>query len=311
MKKIYHISLASHDEVLFRNDTDLIRGFNSLALAALETDSQIIADGFPTTHFHTLVLTDAPEEVLRRTRFAYARYFNTRYKRIGRLGEKRGFILPIDGFYHTLAALNYINRQAIHHGLASTPFGYPHCSAGVFFAKQLGKQFSGELMPDHLRYKYLPKGVSIPTKYRMNAVGLLLREDILDTGFVESYYGTPRNYLYQMNRLGDEIFKQEQQDESPASPPITLSSIEKGIVGKGLSEILSQPNDKDLAYNITDIELCSIIDGTCLPRYCKVNSIYETTQAQRAKLYDLIQNNLWRARHKRTSEAQLKRCLCL
>ena len=42
MRKTYHVSLSSHDEVLFRNEADLIRGFNCLALATLETDSRLL-----------------------------------------------------------------------------------------------------------------------------------------------------------------------------------------------------------------------------------------------------------------------------
>ena len=35
MRKTFHISLSSHNEVMFRDEADLIRGFNSLALATV------------------------------------------------------------------------------------------------------------------------------------------------------------------------------------------------------------------------------------------------------------------------------------
>lgn len=311
MRKTYHISLSSHNEVLFRNEADLIRGFNCLAMAILETDSRLLSDGFMTTHLHCLLQTDSPKEAMRRYRLAYTRYFNARNKRLGRLAEKFCFILPVEGFHHTMAALNYVNRQGLHHGLAPTPFGYPYGSSNVFFPKQLGKVQSLVLMPDSHRYKYLPRNADIPTSYRMDGSGLLLREDIIDVTTVESYYGTARNYLYQMNRIGDEMLQKEQKEENSSLPVITLELIEQGTPDLNISQLLRNENGKHDLVWITDLELCHLIDETCLPKYCNVSTIYETTRSQREFLHDLIWRNLWKARKKKTCEAQLRRCLCL
>lgn len=311
MRKTYHISLSSHDEVLFRSEADLIRGFNYLALASLETDSRLLAEGFPSTHLHFLTQTDAPEELLRRYRYAYARFFNAKYKRRGRLAERQGFILHVEGFHHTLAALNYVNRQGLHHGISPTPFGYPHCSVNAIFARQLGKLHSKALMPDTERYKYLPKGVNIPHQYRMDTSGLLLREDILDVSQVESFYGTPRNFIYQMNKIGDEMSLRDQKEEKSSSPLITLDLIEQGTPDMNLERLLRNESGKHDPVWISDLDLCRLIDETCLPKYCKGKTIYEASISQRAFLYDLIDKNLWRSRKKKTTDAQLRRCLCL
>ena len=98
MRKTYHICLSSHDEVMFRSEADLIRGFNSLAVAVLETDSRLLSEGFMSTHFHGLIQTDNSAETMHRARYAYARYFNSKYRRSGRLGEKQHFSLIIEGF---------------------------------------------------------------------------------------------------------------------------------------------------------------------------------------------------------------------
>ena len=58
MRKIYHICLSSHDEVLFRCERDYVIGFNCLAEAAFYTGSKLLADGFMSTHWHTIVQTD-------------------------------------------------------------------------------------------------------------------------------------------------------------------------------------------------------------------------------------------------------------
>lgn len=311
MKKIYHLCLSSHDEVLFRNESDFIRGFNNLALASLMTDSTLLADGLLTTHLHQLLLTESPLEAIFRMRYSYARYFNTKYKRKGKLGARKPFCLEVEGYHHTLAALNYVNRQGLHHGLAPTPFGYKFCSANVLFRKVLGKDQTKAILPNNQRYKYLPEGVSLPERYRMDASGLLLREDIIDTSLVETYYATPRNYLYQMNKIGDEMSRKEQQEERSSSPIITLELIEQGVPGLDMEQLLRNESGKFNPQLISDLELCTLIDETLLPKYCPGSTIYEASLSQRADLYNRIWKGLWISRHKRTNDAQLRRCLCL
>ena len=312
MKKIYHLCLSSHDEVLFRSESDLVRGFNALALACLTTNSSLLADGLLTTHLHYLVQTEAPRETLYRMRYSHVRYFNAKYKRMGKLGEKKPFCLEIEGFHHTVAALNYVNRQGLHHGLAPTPFGYKHCSANAIFGKQLGKtSTTSSMMPRNQRYKFLPEQSAVPDNFRMDASGLLLREDVIDTAQVESYYGTPRNYLFQMNKIGDESSRKEQQEERSSTPVITLELIEQGTPTLDIGQLLRNESGKHNPQMISDLELCELIDATLLPKYCRKTTIYETSLSQRRYLFEMIWNNLWASRHKRTTDAQLRRCLCL
>ena len=142
------------------------------------------------THFHSMAFTDRLKELIRIERYSYTRYFNAKYERKGRLGEMKPFILPIEGLYHITVALNYVLRQGLHHGITATPFGYPHCSANAFFRKELGRTPPEKLMPPELRYKYLPDRSSVPADFRMDASGLLLREDILDTSIILSQFKT-------------------------------------------------------------------------------------------------------------------------
>ena len=227
MRKTVHLCLSSHDEVMFRNEADLNMGFNCLALAILETESRLLAEGFMTTHYHCLLQTDNPAAVMYKSRLAYSRYFNNKYRRRGRLGEKYYFSLDVEGANHTLAALDYVLRQGLHHGLSSTAFGYPHCSANAFFRKDLGKSDQPEPLPEQFRHKFLPSNVRVPAKYRMAANGLLLREDIVDTAYVEQYYFMPRNFLFHMNKLSGERDTDNQIREND-TPPITIETIEAG-----------------------------------------------------------------------------------
>ena len=114
-----------------------------------------------------------------------------------------------------------------------------------------------------------------------------------------------------MNRLGDEMLLKEQREEESSSPLITLDLIEQGTPDFDIGQLLQNEKGKFDPTLISDLELCALIDETCLPKYCNGVTIYETSLSQREFLYDLIRRNLWRARHKRTYEAQLRRCLCL
>ena len=92
MRKMYHICLSSHDEVMYRSEADLIMGFNCLAAAVLATDARLLAEGFLTTHHHLLSLTDSKDELVRKERNAYARYFNNKYSRSIDRGGRPGVL---------------------------------------------------------------------------------------------------------------------------------------------------------------------------------------------------------------------------
>jgi hypothetical protein len=323
MKKtaIYHVCLSSHNEVFFRSEADLRMGFNCLAAAILSTESRLFADGFMTTHYHVLLQTSSLKEVLFRTRNAYSRYFNTKYSRTGRLGESHFFNLTIEGLNHTIAALNYVIRQGLHHGLSTTPFGYPFCSANSYFRQDLGKVTTPALLPDWLRYKYLPSNVKIPVEYRMSSDGQLLREDILDTSWVEQNYITPRNFLFQMNRIADENDTLTQQKENKL-PPVTIETIEAGVPDFVLTEAKSCEYGKVNRSHMTDLELCSLIDRTILPKLVKSGqdpSIYLLTNSKREELCEWMWNANRESKWKKESngifgskfvtEGQLRRCL--
>ena len=111
MRKAFHLCLSSHKEVMYRTEADLIMGFNCLALAILETDSRLLGEGFMPTHNHKFVLTDCFEELTRRERYAYTRYFNTKHFRQGRLAERQCFSLEVEGIVHTQTALSYVLPQ--------------------------------------------------------------------------------------------------------------------------------------------------------------------------------------------------------
>lgn len=333
MRKIYHISLSSHDEVLFRNDRDFAIGFNCLAEAAFVTDSKLLADGLMSTHWHSIVLTEDPQAFVRRGRYAYSRFFNAMYGRTGRLAERQAFITELDGIHRLMAALNYVNRQGLHHGVSETPFGYPHCSANSYFRTALGKEFmdTRSLIMPGKRHHYLNRNTSIPERCRMASNGLLFREDVIDTSYVEQIYITPRNYLFQMNKLSDERSLEDQKKEKSSTPLITIDVIEEGMPDFDVQRMLQNEQGRVNKSMMTDQELCRLIDGFYVPWIKKdpaASSPYACSMRELGMLFETISRDMYRFRNARTqdrrtlmgqaalcgktaSEAQLRRCLVL
>ena len=263
MRKTYHICFSSHDEVLYRTEADIIMGFNCLAETVLYTESRLLAEGFLSTHWHSIVQTDDPVYFTRRQRYAYTRHINAVYERTGRLGEKQAFITEIDGIARLITAINYVNRQGLHHGLTATPFAYPHCSVNTYFRKELGKESPIQvtsMMPPWLRHQHLTRNIRIPERYRMDEKGLLLREDIVDSAYVEQLYITPRNFLFQMNKFTDERTEEEQKKEKSDTPIITIDLIEQGTPDFDHKRLLLNEQGRVNKSMMTDLELCRLID---------------------------------------------------
>lgn len=333
MKKIFHICLSSHDEVLFRSEKDFIIGFNCLAEAAFCTDSKLLADGLMSTHWHSIILTEDAKRFVHRGRYAYARYFNATYGRTGRLAEKQAFVTEIEGICRLTAALNYVNRQGLHHGISATPFGYAHCSANAYFRSDLGKSIlpSPALILPERRHHYLIRGTAVPDSCRMDCNGLLFREDVIDTSYVEHIYITPRNFLFQMNRITDERSLDEQKREKSGTPLITIDKIEEGTPDFDVQRMLQNEQGRVDKSWMTDQELCGLIDAYYVPwvkQDKEITSLYACSLQERALLFDMIRRDIKRFRNtriqdKRTlmgcanlcgkmaTEAQLCRCLVL
>lgn len=284
MRKTCHISFSSHEEVLFRSREDINYGFNCIAIACMYTESRLIADSEMTTHLHLGVQTDSPKELFHRGRYAYSRYFNSKYHRHGNLGEKYPFILETGGLLHTQTMVSYICRQGLHHGLTPTPFAYPHNSVNSYFRKELGKADPVDLMPRNQWYKYVPDSqYAIPDGFRMDASGLLLREDVVDVAYVQLLYVSPRNFLYQMNRLSDDRWEEEQTTDKSGFPPVTLDGIEPQFYSPCISQMLINESGRSCSGRITDLELCSLIDNRYVPQMGKVR-VYDLTLCERESL---------------------------
>lgn len=304
MKKTYHICISGGNEILCRDEEDYIRCFNCLAMACTETDSTLLADSIMSNHIHECVRTSSPESLIKNQRYKYARYFNTKYKRRGRLGEKSAFVIELKGLYHTIAALSYVFRNAVHHGIAPTPFAYRHCSARVIFGEATGLEPDPVLMPRHNISVHLPSRKKCPTGYRMDKSGLILRQDVVDTVDVEHMYGSARSFLYYMNRLSGEEWQREQERDKGQNNAITIETIENGILLQPIEQMLRNEHGKNDYRIMDDKKLCQLIDKVILPQK-GAGSVYLLSQEDKSA----IASNL--LQKYRLPDSQIQRCLAI
>ena len=304
MKRSYHICLSSDDEVMFRDEEDYNRGFNIFALALYKTSSTGLVESFMSNHVHMLVQTDNPDQFMATFRMPYTKYFNHKYGRSGRIGEKHHFTLEVRGLHHHLITISYILRNALHHGVAPIPYAYPHSSVNVIFQKEMGKIPIKETIPSNQFYRFIGRHHSFPDSYRMSPSGLFLRESVLDIVQVENMFMTPRNFDYYMSRRTTEDWIKEQEKDHNDAAPITLSLIESMVSMNSLEEMLTQESGRADYHRISDIDLCSKIDEIVREQLHKL-SIYDLSQEEKTKLARQLRNNY------HASNAQLTRCLAL
>ena len=304
MKNTLHLCLSAEDEVLFRDLEDYNRGFNTFALALYKTDSTGLVEAFMSNHAHLLVQTAASSEFMHEFRHPYSMYFNRKYSRKGKLGEKMHFSMEVVGYHHMLAASSYILRNPLHHGVVPIPYAYPHCSVNSIFMTQMGKKPEDKLLHPRYYHRFIGKTAEFPSGYKMSESGLFLRETVLDIPQVENLFVTPRAFNYYMSRKSSEEWEAEQQKDRNNIPPINLKTIESVRDARDYEKMLIYESGKADYRRSTDLDVCNLIDKTILPRYGKP-SVYLLTEKEK----QMIAENLYRQYH--ITESQIRRCLVM
>lgn len=304
MKNAYHICLSAGDEVCCRDEEDYLYYFNSLALAVAHTESSLMADSVMSNHVHECVRTAHLMELIKRQRYTFTRYFNAKYLRRGSLFHRHPFVIELEGLHHKLAALSYTLRNAVHHGVASTPFEYRHSSARTLFREALGREELKEYLPQNLQHRFLPDHVGCPEGYRMTPGGLILREDVIDVSDVEHLFATPRAFLYYMNRLSGEEWIREQEKDKQSGVLITLDLIEQGVTHQPMAQMLSFEHGRADYRNPDDRVVCEMIDRELLVDIGK-ESIYLLSHSEKVDLANRL------CRDFGLSKAQVARCLAM
>lgn len=304
MKKTYHLCISADDEVIFRDQEDLNRGFNCFALSLYKTGSTGLVEAFMTTHCHLMAETEDPEGLIYNMRMPYSKYFNHKYNKHGRVGEQHHFQIEVVGFYHKQAAAIYTLRNPVHHGISPIPYAYPHSTANHIFRSAMGKPENEDLLPRKSFYRYIGKRAEYPDTYKMDKSGLFVRSSVLDITQVENLFVTPRAFDYHMCRKTSEEWIKEQNNDNNGQPPITIGDIESGVKMHDIEEMLAFEHGRSDYRRPSDLDLCRIIDKEIVPQYGKP-SIYHLTQREKMEVAEL----LYRRFH--AGKEQIIRCLIM
>ena len=304
MKKTYHLCLSAGDEILFRDLEDYNRGFNCFALALHKTDSTGLVESFMATHTHQMIQTDDPKEFMWHFRQPYSKYFNQKYQRTGKLGEETHFTMEVVGYHHMLAAMSYVLRNALHHGVVSIAYAYPHCSVNAIFRTEMGKFQKENLLPERNYSRFIGRRAEYPCNYKMSTSGVFLRETVLDIPQVENLFVSPRSFNYYMSRKSSEDWEAEQRKDGNDISPINISTIERGISLQDVTKMSFNEAGKADYRKITDINLCTELDALARDKYGK-HSVYQLADREKQQ----IANDLYQNRH--INEQQIRRCLAM
>ena len=304
MKESYHICFTSHDEVMFRDEEDHGMFVNLMALRAYSQETEIVVDSEMSTHAHIGVFTREPQRYAAALRMSYSKYFNRKYDRKGRLGEKYTFQLKIEGHVHQMVFQSYILRNGLHHGASATALGYPYCSVRDMFVEDVGLVSETPFPLSRVDMQtFLPRHAEFPDEYQMNEHGVFTRRSFMEIRRAEHYYGSPRNFLYQMNRLTDDSWSREQLNDGTGAP-ITIGDIERSDE-KSITQMLKNESGRYFSRTrMQDMDVCRLIDRELLLSY-GVPSVYLLTDSQKKQIARLLFNEY------HLPEQQIRRCVVL
>ena len=289
---------------MFRTREDYIHGIICLCIAAYEKGCTLMAYCLMSNHVHICVRGDNIKAFIKSFRYSYSRYFNSKYHRRGRLGEKFFFRQEVDGLHHLLTVIAYILRNPLHHGVSKTPYEYEFSSVHAPFGEELGQHLRSIEQSGRIPHKQIPSRHKIPPHVKIDSNGYLLSESIVDTADLEHQFSTARSYIYFMNRLSGEAWEKEQQQDNNGKPPIRVTDIERGVRCASIQNLLVNETGRNRVQNIDDIELCTIIDEYINKSY-KGETVYTLHVSKCIKIAESL-----RARHNLSKE-QIGRCMVL
>ncbi len=304
MKKTFHLCISAGEEVLFRDVEDYNRGFNCFALALFKTDTTGLVESEMSTHYHQLIQSRNPDEFMHCFRLSYSMYFNRKYHRSGRLGEKNHYTMEVVGYNHMIAAMSYVLRNPLHHGVSPIPYAYPYSSVNSIFITEMGKVPCRGLLHRRYYHRFINRAAQIPDNYVMSEDGVFLRESVLDIPQVENLFVSPRAFNWHMTRKSSEEWELEQGRDNNNLPPINLSVIENGINMTSPGEMLVNEKGKSNYRRPSDMDVCAEIDGNILSKYNKT-SVYQLSRQEKQQ----IAEHLYRTLH--ISESQIRRCMAM
>lgn len=127
MKRSFHLCLSAHNEVMFRDEEDYNKGFNTFALALYRTNSTGLVESFMSNHVHFLIQSESPEDFMGAFRMPYAYPHSSAnvifQKDMGK--SPTSDLLPRESFYR------YIGRRL------QCPDSYKMSTSGLFLRESV------------------------------------------------------------------------------------------------------------------------------------------------------------------------------
>lgn len=298
MKKLYHLTVSSHHEVLCRNREDYIRLQNQIALCGFRFDSDILAYSLMSTHYHIILQTDCIAEFARILKGSYTQYFNHKYLRQGTLGSHY-HCLGLSDIPHILAAVSYVLRNPLHHGISATPFSYPFSSIDSYFRQSIHHGYQRAKIPAHYRPR-IAKNRKKPQPFITGSQRQFLPESFVQTNMIEHFFKTERSFLFYMNRPSNEEWIAEQKRTNSGKDAITLEIIENEKNPLTIQQMLR--NEYSHHKRPDDTEICRIID-------CELLGEFKSVSYANLKLSEKQKIAEYLIKTKKTTMHQAGRCL--
>lgn len=305
MKRLYHISITSHNEVITRNRDDVRTITNILAVAGWRNNCEILSDAIMSTHIHLVILSEYPRKFVASFLMSLSKWFNHKYGRKGTFGDKRYFILELDGMNHIVTCLCYVLKNGVHHFQAPTAFAYKDCTTPFLFAKELGREPPASTLTSRSDIRpFLPKRCDFPDYFVADMNGTILRSSFEEIVKTEGYFSRVNNFLQKMARSpNDRRWKDEQETDDTASEIISLKTVEPGY---DVDDIRKMEIYGDGYYyhpkTMSDMDVCCLIDNTFLPPL-NVSSIYSLSTTQISNIARSLKYEF------HLPEKQIARCL--
>ena len=121
---------------------------------------------------------------------------------------------------------------------------------------------------------------------------------------VELFYSSPRNFLFQMNRLTDKTWEEDQKKDGTGKP-ITLADVEPSLDDKSITQLLNNEYGRNFnPSRMQDLDVCRLIDRDILPGY-GVTSVYFLSSTQKKRIARMLKEEFHLPDH------QIQRCLVL
>ncbi len=298
-----HLCFTSKHEVLCRNPRDYKMMISRIAQSAVYNDTGILAYAVMSNHVHLVVQTENEAAFIRTLRSSYAQSFNNIYMRKGKLGDKGFYRLELDGIQHQQDAITYVLQNPWNHKVMDNPFDYPYSSMNLYYRRSHLEQPPYSADRDKNK-RLLNRNVSINAPVEYGPSGMIIPESFIQLRMVENIFGTYTSFYMLTHRKNYKEWKDKQLQENEASPTVNFHSMEPLLTKAQIQAIEENPYRWRKGNKLTDMEICSIIDGKILRKY-KCETYTQLTHHDKTSIISALMTQY----PYRVTEKQILRCL--